>query len=123
MLSLIANSRSIYQRTFYPVDSYGLSIEYIITVGDIHNSTAANDLIELLPYADYLVADKGYDSEKVRDSEQGATPVISIRCNSKAGNAGIDWCLYKYIHLIKNVFVRLKHFRSIATRYEKLKIY
>ncbi|WP_299144711.1 transposase, partial [uncultured Vibrio sp.] len=68
------------------VDSYGLPIEFIITGGNIHDSTAATDLIELLPYADYLVADKGYDSEKIRDKarEQDATPVIPRRCNSKA---------------------------------------
>ena len=107
------------------VDSYGLPIEFIITGGDIHDSTAANDLIELLPYTDYLVADKGYDSEKIRDKArgQGATPVIPRRCNSKAGNADIDWCLYKYRHLVENAFARLKHFRSIATRYDKLKIH
>ena len=33
----------------------------------------------------------------------------------------MDWCLYKYRHLIENLFARLKHFRSIATRYDKLK--
>lgn len=37
------------------------------------------------------------------------------------GNANIDWCLYKYRHLVENVFARLKHFRAIATRYDKLK--
>lgn len=30
-------------------------------------------------------------------------------------------CLYKYRHLVENVFARLKHFRAIATRYDKLK--
>ncbi|MGL6123179.1 MAG: IS5/IS1182 family transposase, partial [Shewanella sp.] len=33
----------------------------------------------------------------------------------------IDWCLYKYRHLIENGFARLKHFRAISTRYDKLK--
>jgi len=33
----------------------------------------------------------------------------------------MDWCLYKYRHLVENVFARLKHFRAIATRYDKLK--
>lgn len=33
----------------------------------------------------------------------------------------MDWFLYKYRHLVENVFARLKHFRSIATRYDKLK--
>ncbi|MBB1387754.1 transposase, partial [Pseudoalteromonas sp. SG45-5] len=34
----------------------------------------------------------------------------------------IDWCLYKYRHLVENAFARLKHFRAIATRYDKLKL-
>lgn len=42
------------------------------------------------------------------------------KSNSKLGNADIDWCLYKYRHLVENVFARLKHYRAIATRYDKL---
>ncbi len=34
----------------------------------------------------------------------------------------VDWCLYKYRHLVENAFARLKHFRAIATRYDKLKL-
>lgn len=33
----------------------------------------------------------------------------------------MDWGLYKYRHLVKNAFAGLKHFRAIATRYDKLK--
>ncbi|MFK7872470.1 MAG: transposase [Oligoflexales bacterium] len=40
--------------------------------------------------------------------------------NSKKTNPSFDWYLYKYRHLIENVFSRLKQFRSIATRFEKL---
>ena len=32
----------------------------------------------------------------------------------------VDWCLYKYRHLVENAFARIKHYRSISTRYEKL---
>lgn len=38
-----------------------------------------------------------------------------------SGAIGNDWGLYKYRHLVENVFARLKHFRAIATRYDKLK--
>ena len=48
-------------------------------------------------------------------------PVILRKSNSKTGNDAMDWGLYKYRHLVENVFARLKHFRSIATRYDKLK--
>ncbi|WP_164834079.1 transposase, partial [Salinivibrio socompensis] len=32
----------------------------------------------------------------------------------------MDWCLYKYRHLVENAFARIKHFRAISTRYDKL---
>lgn len=48
-------------------------------------------------------------------------PVIPRKNNSKIGNDDMDWGLYKYRHLVQNIFARLKHFRSIATRYDKLK--
>ncbi|HHU0832669.1 TPA: transposase, partial [Legionella pneumophila] len=35
--------------------------------------------------------------------------------------AEVDWGLYKYRHLVENIFARLKQFRAIATRYDKLK--
>ena len=37
------------------------------------------------------------------------------------GNADIDWSLYKYRHLVENLFARIKHFRGIAARFDKLK--
>jgi len=45
-------------------------------------------------------------------------PVIPRKNNSIIGNADMDWGLYKYQHLVENIFARLKHFRSIATRYD-----
>jgi transposase len=69
-----------------------------------------------------VVADKGYNSEKLRDyiRDDDVTPVISRKVNSLVGNDDIDWCMYKYRHLIENAFGRIKQYRGIATRYEKL---
>ena len=36
-------------------------------------------------------------------------------------NVDTDWYLYKIRHLVENAFARLKHFRALATRYDKLK--
>ncbi len=47
-------------------------------------------------------------------------PVIPRKFNSKKPNPEFDFHLYKMRHLVENPFVRLKHFRSIATRFEKL---
>ena len=105
------------------VDAYGLPIEFYLTGGEVHDSKAAPTLIARLPVTDYMIADKDYDSEEIRAliRETGATPLIPRKKNSKTGNSDIDWCLYKYRHLVENVFARLKHFRAIATRYDKLK--
>lgn len=105
------------------VDSFGLPIDFDITGGEVHDSKAAPALIDKLPKTDYTVADKGYDSEFLRTKirEKGSIPVIPRKSNSRIGNDDIDWCLYKYRHLVENIFARLKHFRAIATRYDKLK--
>ncbi len=54
------------------VDSYVLPIEFIITGGDVHDSKVANELIELLPQGDFVIAEKGYDSEAIREKNTRA---------------------------------------------------
>ncbi len=110
-------------KTHMIVDGFGLPVLFDITAGQVNDSTAAPELIDALPKSEYVVADKGYDSEALRHQirQKKSVPVIPRRSNSKIGNEDIDWCLYKYRHLVENVFAQLKHFRSIATRYDKLK--
>jgi transposase len=105
------------------VDSYGLPIAFHITGGEVHDSKAAPELIASLPKGKYVIADKGYDSEKLRQQirEREMIPMIPRKENSKTGNEDMDWCLYKYRHLVENFFGKLKHYRAIATRYDKLK--
>ena len=105
------------------VDAHGLPIDFEITGGEVHECKVAAEFIEKLPTAGHTIADKGYDSEEVRDTirKKSSIPVIPRRNNSKIGNTDMDWCLYKYRHLIENLFARIKHFRAIATRFDKLK--
>ncbi|MCX6131890.1 MAG: IS5 family transposase [Proteobacteria bacterium] len=105
------------------VDSFGLPIHFEITGGQVHDCKIAPQLVTELIDVEFIVGDKGYDRESLRTqiSDQGAIPIIPRKENSKIGNDDMDWCLYKYRHLALNAFARLKHFRSIATRYEKLK--
>jgi transposase len=60
---------------------------------------------------------------KIREQikNKGANAVIPRRSNSVIGNADMDWSLYRHRHLVENAFARLKHFRGLATRYDKLK--
>ena len=80
------------------VDSDGLPIEFTVTGGEIHDSTAASELIEPLPPAKAMVADKGYDSEKIREQirSRSAIAVTPRRSNSVIGNADMDWSLYRH---------------------------
>ena len=117
--SVAGNTTKIHMAT----DAYGLPIAFEITSGEVHDSKLAPEFFAKLPNADYMIADKGYDSEEVRNvvRAKSSTPVIPRKSNSKIGNDDIDWDLYKYRHLVENVFARLKHFRAVATRYDKLK--
>ncbi len=53
--------------------------------------------------------------------EKNSTPIIPRKSNLTIGNNDMDWGLYKCRHLVENVFARIKHFRAVATRYDKLK--
>ena len=107
------------------VDSHGNPIEFIISDGTSHDIKVAPDLVSKLDLteSEMLCADKGYDSEsfrkKIRESNTKAN--IPRRSNAKSSNDDMDWYMYKIRHLVENAFCRLKQFRGIATRYDKLK--
>jgi transposase len=69
-----------------------------------------------------VLADKGYDSDGFIETVQttGATAVIPPRQHRKEQRP-YDRELYKERNLVERFFQKLKQFRRIATRYEKLK--
>ncbi|WP_273797864.1 IS5 family transposase [Acinetobacter schindleri] len=103
-------------------DANGLPIDFKITGGGVHDSQVAKQLIDTVGEATYLIADKGYDAEHIRIYAQNKDmiPIIPLRSNSKRSNKVFDKYLYKLRHLVENVFARLKHFRAIVTRFDKL---
>ncbi len=104
------------------VDSGGLPVYYELSYGNMNDIVHADSLVANCSTSNVVVADKGYDSENLRDfiRDNSATPVIPRKDNSLVGNEYIDWCMYKYRHLVENAFGRIKQYRRIATRYEKL---
>lgn len=70
---------------------------------------------------DYVLADRGYDSKKIIEfiESQGACPVIPQRRNSKQCRL-YDKHMYKERDLIECFFNKIKQYRRVATRYEKL---
>lgn len=103
-------------------DAHGKPIDLEITGGDVHDAKIADKIIEKIGQAEHFIADKGYDSDAIRDRARkaGMNPVIPRKSNSKKQNPEFDPSLYKLRHLVENLFARLKHFRSVATRFEKL---
>ena len=73
-----------------------------------------------LPQAKVLMADKGYDSDHIRDDiqQRGGTPIIPPRKNRKDPEP-IDGFLYALRNLVERCINRLKNARRVATRYDK----
>lgn len=84
---------------------------------------AAPELLARLGRTRYLLADKGYDADALRRSlrQAGAVPVIPGRRSRKRA-IRYDKQRYRDRHLIENAFCRLKDFRRVATRYDKLAV-
>lgn len=68
-----------------------------------------------------VVADKAYDADALLDriAQAGAVAVIPPRANRREQRA-FDTHQYQHRNLIERCFCRMKHFRRIATRYDKL---
>jgi transposase len=70
--------------------------------------------------ADYLIADRGYDTNKIVETaqKQGMQVVIPPKKN-RIEKRSYDSYLYKLRHLVENAFLHLKGWRGVATRYAK----
>ena len=77
-------------------------------------------MLSVLPEADVLIADKGYDSDRFRSALNNLDiqPCIPGRSNRKEP-VKYDTRLYKQRNLIERMFGRLKDWRRIATRYDR----
>ena len=70
-----------------------------------------------------LAADKGYSSDEIRKwlIEQGVEPVIPMRYNEHVNDRPVfNAKAYKGLNVVERCVGRLKGFRRLATRYDKL---
>jgi transposase len=102
------------------VDALGNPVELILTPGQAHDLACAELLIENAEPA-ALLADKAYDADLFVGTltQRGIIPVIPPKANRKIQRA-CDFALYCERNLVERFFNLLKHFRAIATRYDKL---
>lgn len=92
----------------------------IVTAGQVADVTQGQALIEHFETA-AVIADKGYDSDALIQTIEaaGAQAIIAPRSNRKTQRS-VDWHRYKARNLVERFFNRLKQFRRVATRYDKL---
>ena len=92
----------------------------MLTPGQDHDLTCAEPLLENAdPRA--LIGDKAYDADPLLDTlaQREISAVIPPRANRKVQRE-CDYALYCERNLVERFFNKIKHFRAIATRYDKL---
>ena len=102
-------------------DCLGRLIAFEITPGQLGDVRVAEALLAPTPAARLCIADTAYDSDALRRflSARGTQPVIPNNPTRKHFHP-FDAAAYKQRNLIERMFCRLKDWRRIATRYDKL---
>jgi transposase len=103
------------------VDGKGRPLNFAVTGGEVHDSNVVAEVLDTPRPPLAVAADKAYDSEKVRQQirDEGAVPVIPSR-STAIKKAHCPKRIYRRRHKIENYFCRIKDWRRLATRYDKL---
>ena len=102
------------------VDANGLPIALKLTEGQANDGRSACDMLDTLIEGNILLADRAYDSDALRQAlaERGAWANIKPMPQRRKVPA-FSAFLYRYRNLVERFFNKLKHFRAVATRYDK----
>lgn len=102
------------------VDGLGNPLRFTLTAGQNHDITQADQLIDGMD-SEYVIADKGYDSDEFRETiaNSGSVAVIPSRSNRKEPHT-YDKYLYRERHLVECLIGKMKHYRRIFSRFDKL---
>jgi len=104
------------------VNALGNPIRIHLTAKNVSDITPACDLITGLK-ADWTIAGRAYDADRfiALAVKQGSEPVIPPKSN-RLEQRWFDRHLYKERHLVECFFAKIKVFRRISTRYDKLAV-
>ena len=102
------------------VDAVGLPVRLLLTPGQASDKTTLPDLIAGLRPAREAIADRGYSAQSIIDlfATRGTTAHIPSQSNVRVVRT-VNLERYRQRNLVERFFNKLKHFRRIATRYEK----
>jgi transposase len=104
------------------VDGLGNPVEFLLSAGNDHDSVHAVELLKRVNIrGSNILGDRAYGSAAIRSyiTESGACYTIPPQSNV-SDPWPVDWWLYKERHLVECFFQKIKWFRRIATRYDKL---
>ena len=102
------------------VDACGLPISLKITEGQAHDGRSADDMIDTIGRGDMLLADRAYDSNALRQrlAARGARANVKPMPN-RVNAVRFSKRLYRKRNLVERFFNKIKHYRAVATRYDK----
>jgi transposase len=102
------------------VDALGNPVAFSLTGGQVHDLGQAQPLLAKVKPKAFL-ADKAYDANILIEmlESRKITPVIPSKSN-RIEPRDTDYALYRERNLVERFFNTIKHFRGIATRYDKL---
>lgn len=105
------------------VDGQGRPVAFVVTAGQLGDLRAATELLGPLPPAKVCLADCAYDSHGFRSFlESRGTKAVVPNNRTRKHPYPFDRQAYRRRNLIERMFSRLKDFRRIATRYDKLAV-
>lgn len=102
------------------VDANGLPIALKLTEGQAHDGKSAADMLGNIGEGQILLADRAYDSDALRQDLANRGAWANVKPMPRRVNIpAFSSFLYRFRNLVERFFNRLKHFRAVATRFEK----
>jgi transposase len=102
------------------VDAMGRAVGLCLAPGSQHDLPACRPLMVHL-HGQWVLVDRGFDADQFRHdlASSGALICIPPRCGRRI-SYNYSRRLYRHRHTVENFFARIKRFRRVATRYDKL---
>ena len=102
------------------VDACGLPILLKLTAGQAHDGRSAEDMLGSIGRGDILLADRAYDSNALRQTLAARGAWANVKpMPHRLNPPAFSKRLYRQRNLVERFFNKLKHFRAVATRYDK----
>jgi len=102
-------------------NAQGRPIAFILTPGNVADISVAADLLEEIAPPLRLLADKAYDADHLRQRLEGqGTEVVIPSTATRRKPYPLNRGAYRRRNVIERMFGRMKDWRRIATRYDRL---